>query len=170
LRLDRRLVESAGLLHDIDKLPAANVELNGQRHAEGSAAWLGAHGYAELAPVVAGHPVTLLADRGWFDEWLATARPEALIVAYADKRAGQRLEPMADRFASWERRYPPRTRAGRSRASWSEEMVAAVWRRSEALELRVCEMAGVAPDQVRRLPWTARAIRAATESRAWDRP
>jgi hypothetical protein len=163
--LDRRLVESAALLHDLDKLPAVKAELNDEGHAEGSAVWLGSRGYPELAPVVAGHPVTLLADAAWFEKWLAIARPETLIVAYADKRAGQRLESMARRFASWERRYPPEARAGRPRGSWSEKTVAAVWRRSEALELRVCEMADVAPDQVRRLPWTSRAIRAATRSR-----
>jgi hypothetical protein len=149
----------------VDKLPAVQRQLDGQPHAEGSAAWLAARGFAELGLVVAGHPVTRLADAAWFEGWLTTAGPEVLIVAYADKRAGQRLEPMAARFASWERRYPPEARAGPPRGAWSGETITAVWRRSEVLELRVCELADVAPDEVGRLAWTARAIRAASELR-----
>jgi hypothetical protein len=141
------------------------AQLDGQDHADGSAAWLAARGFPELGPVVAGHPVTRLADAAWFGEWLATAGPEALIVAYADKRAGQRLEPMAARFASWERRYPPEARSSRARGAWSEETIAAAWRRSEELELSVCELSDVAPDEVARLAWTGRAIRAASELR-----
>ena len=133
------------------------------RHADGSAAWLAARGFAELGPVIAGHPVTRLADAAWFEAWLASAGAEALIVAYADKRAGQRLESMAERFASWERRYPPDERAGRARGGWTVETIEAVWRRSETLELRVCELADVAPDEVARLAWTGRAMRATTE-------
>ena len=111
--------------------------------------------------MIVGHPTMRLADAAWFERWLETASPEALILAYADKRAGQRLESMAARFGSWERRYPPEARAGRARGSWTPEIFAAVWRRAEALELRVCEMAGVTPEEVRRLPWTGRALRSA---------
>jgi HD superfamily phosphodiesterase len=159
--LDRRLVESAALLHDLDKLSSVKSEVDGLPHAEGSADWLARHGFPELGPVVVGHPVTRLADAAWFDLWLETAPPEALILAYADKRAGQRLESMTARFGSWERRYPPADRAGRARGSWTSETLLAVWHRAETLELRVCELAGVAPDEVRRLAWTGRALRSA---------
>ncbi|HEX7496009.1 MAG TPA: hypothetical protein VF349_05200 [Candidatus Limnocylindrales bacterium] len=159
--LDRRLAESAALLHDLDKLASVKREVGGLPHGEGSAHWLARHGYAELAPVVVGHPVSRLADAAWFERWLETASPEALILAYADKRAGQRLESMAARFGSWERRYPPEARAGRARGSWTLETLAAVWRRAETLELLVCELAGVTPDEVRRLAWTGRALRSA---------
>ena len=160
--LDRRLVEAAALLHDVDKLAIVKAQVDGLRHADGSAAWLADLGFAELGPVIAGHPVTRLADEEWFAEWFASAGPEALIVAYADKRAGQRLESMAERFGSWERRYPPEERARRTRGGWSRATIDVVWRRAEALELRVCELADVAPDEVRRLPWTSRAILAVT--------
>jgi putative nucleotidyltransferase with HDIG domain len=165
-RLDRRLVESAALLHDADKTPTVAAQVKGISHAEGSAAWLARSGYGELGPIVAGHPVTRMADAGWFENWLATAPAEALIVSYADKRAGQRLESMAARFGSWERRYPAEVRAERARGTWTRETLDAVWRRAERLELRVCEMAGVAPDEVRRLRWTSAALRAATEGRS----
>ena len=102
--VDRSLVDAAALLHDVDKLPAAGAPA-GLRHGEGSAAWLEAGGWAELAAVVRDHPVTRLADPA-YEAWSRTASLEARIVAYADKRAGQRLEPMDERFASWRRRYP----------------------------------------------------------------
>jgi hypothetical protein len=105
--------------------------------------------------------VTRLADGAWFESWIASATPEALIVAYADKRAGQRLESMAERFASWERRYPPAERAGRARGSWTVETLESVRGRSEELERRTCALAAVRPGDVRRLEWTGRAIAAA---------
>jgi len=86
------------------------------------------------------------------------------VVAYADKRAGQKVEPMAERFASWERRYPPDVRAGKARGSWRPETLAAVRQRAEALETRVCRLVGVAPADVRRLEWTGRALRLAREA------
>jgi HD superfamily phosphodiesterase len=159
--VDRHLVESAALLHDIDKLVSVKPEVGGLPHGEGSADWLSRHGFAELAPVVVGHPVSRLADGAWFEGWLKTASPEALILAYADKRAGQRLESMAVRFGSWERRYPPDARAGRARGSWTPETLEEVWRRAETIELLVCEQAGVTPDEVRRLLWTGGALRSA---------
>ena len=136
------------------------------RHGLAAAEWLAGRGYPELGPVIAGHPVTRLADGEWFDEWLATASTEALVVSYADKRAGQRLESMAGRFAAWERRYPPEVRAGTARGAWDAETLAAVRVRAAVLEARVCDMAGVAADEVRRLSWTARALQSAGEGSA----
>ena len=104
--VDRRLVETAALLHDVDKLLAADDPAHGLPHGEGSAAWLTRHGHPELARAVAGHPVTRLLDGERYRRWAGFATREERIVAYADKRAGQRLEPMAARFASWQRRYP----------------------------------------------------------------
>jgi hypothetical protein len=183
--LDRGAVEAAALLHDVDKLPAAGRPSH-TRHGDGSAAWLEAHGLASLAPLVLDHPVTRLAEVGPATR-LANAPLEARIVAYADKRAGQRLEPMAARFASWAHRYPsgpadrpgaPRmgdtapgagdtaTRAGdpsapSTRSGWGDDIVAVVLARSLALEAGVCAAAGVAPADVRRLRWSRRALRVA---------
>jgi HD superfamily phosphodiesterase len=159
--LDRRLVEAAALLHDVDKLDLVKPQVHGLAHAAGSAEWLACKGYAELGPAIVGHPVTRLADSAWFESWIEAAPPEALIVAYADKRAGQRLESMDERFASWERRYPPAARAGRARGTWTAETLENVRRRAEELERRVCELAEAAPGDVHRLEWTGRAISAA---------
>jgi hypothetical protein len=168
--LDRRLVEAAALLHDVDKIDRVKAEMAGLAHAAGSAAWLAGRGYPELGPAIVGHPVTRLADGAWFDGWIESATPEALIVAYADKRAGQSLEPMAARFESWERRYPPDERATRPRGSWTAATLAEVRTRAEMLERRACLLAGVEPAEVRRLAWTGRAIAAARNSAAAPGP
>jgi hypothetical protein len=76
-------------------------------------------------------------------------------VAYADKRAGQRLESMAARFASWERRYPD------DGDGWTAATRVEVRRRAERLEADICRAAAITPDDVRRLTWTAAALRAA---------
>jgi hypothetical protein len=150
-RIDRGLVEAAGLLHDADKLLASGNRARDLPHGEGSGAWLEQRGHHELCPAVASHPVTLLADAGRAGA-LAAAPLEVRVVAYADKRAGQRLEPMAARFASWQRRYPD---------GWSEGEARIVRRRAEELERDVCRAARVDPTQVARLRWTGPALRSA---------
>jgi hypothetical protein len=155
--VDRRLVEAAALLHDVDKLLPPGDPLRALAHGDGSAAWLTARGHAELARAVAGHPVTRMADETRYRTWSAFASREERIVAYADKRAGQRLEPMAARFASWGRRYPEK---------WDPATVERVRRRAARLEAVVCRAAGVRPEDVRRLAWTGPALRAARAAEA----
>lgn len=150
--VDRFLVDVAALLHDVDKLPAAG-RWSGLRHGDGSAAWLEDVGWGELAPVVRDHAVIRLADPG-YEAWVQAAPLEARIVSYADKRAGQRLEPMSERFASWRRRYP--TGEWNDNAEWL-----LVETRARELELDVCAAAGVDPADVRRLRWSRRALREA---------
>lgn len=143
-------VETAALLHDVDKLSAAGKPGH-LRHGDGSAAWLEAHGLGELAPLVRDHPVTRLADDA--DAAAVTqATTGARIVAYADKRAGQKLEPMDERFRSWHRRYPD---------GWDAAVAATVVARARELERDVCAAAGIEPEQVRRLRWSRRTLREA---------
>jgi hypothetical protein len=117
-------------------------------------------GHAELARAVASHPVTRLRDGEGFRRWAASASREERIVAYADKRAGQRLESMDARFASWRRRYPPAASDGPD-LPWNDAAFAAIGARAVRLEADVCRAAGVAPAEIRRLRWTGAAIRAA---------
>jgi hypothetical protein len=158
--VNQRLAETAALLHDVDKLPT--VEMPGHlRHGEGSAAWLEANGFSELAPAVRDHPVTRLAEPA-FDGWARTAPLEARIVAYADKRAAQRLAPMAKRFARWRRKYPPGSNRIVKRtggAAWSEAAFDLAERHAAELEREVCRAAGIRADQVQRLRWSRRALR-----------
>ena len=158
--VDVHAVEAAALLHDVDKVVGRPSDV---RHADGSAAWLESHGLAELAPLVRDHPVTRLADD---DETarLMAAPLEARIVAYADKRAGQRLETMDDRFASWRHRYPagpaetPTGDPVPGKRGWDHELADRVYERALALERDVCDAAGVTPRDVQRLRWSRAAL------------
>ena len=105
---------------------------------------------------------------------IAAAPLEARIVAYADKRAGQRLGSMDERFASWRRRYPsgpgdPRpadTERPPGKRGWDADLADLVYGRALDLERDVCLAAGVVPTEVRRLRWARRAIaEAAVRSR-----
>ena len=152
--VDRALVEAAGLLHDIDKLFPPDHPLLELGHGEAAARWLTQQGYGELARAVAAHPVTRLLDADRYGRWNGVATREERIVAYADKRAGQHVEPMKVRFAGWEERYPKHVeslRRGRARA--------------ERLEREVCETAGVSPLSIRRLRWVAAALETARRQR-----
>jgi hypothetical protein len=155
--VDRRLVESAALLHDADKVLAPDDPARGLPHADGSAAWLTGLGHPELARAVAGHPLSRLADGDRYRDWASFASREERIVAYADKRAGQRLESMEARFASWRRRYP---------SGWDDAAMRAVRLRADRLEADVCRAANVAPADVRRLAWTGAALRVARAAAA----
>jgi hypothetical protein len=158
------LVEAAALLHDIDKLLPTDEPARALGHGAASAAWLARRGHPELAPAVAAHPVTRLLDADAAEAWLASATVDERLVAYADKRAGQRLEPMAARFASWRRRFPDGPGSA-AEGGWDEAVARAVRERAERLEDDVCALAGVRPARVRRLRWTARALRAAEAAR-----
>jgi putative nucleotidyltransferase with HDIG domain len=141
--VDRRLVESAALLHDIDKaMPRGD-----QPHGEAGARWLSGHGYPELSDAVASHPVSRLGDDSQYAAFVSGTSRETRIVAYADKRAAQRLAPMNRRFLRWERRHPE-----------LETSLARARERALKLEREVCEAAGVTPEAVRRLRWVAAAM------------
>ncbi len=123
-------------------------------HGDGSAAWLTEQGHPELARIVANHPVGRLVDEERYRTWSAFAGREERIVAYADKRAAQRLAPMSVRFADWDHRY------GETRG-WGGAERGLAWQRAQRLEADVCRAASVEPDDVRRLAWTGPALRAA---------
>jgi uncharacterized protein len=156
--IDRALVEAAALLHDVDKTLPKTDPVRALPHGDGGAEWLTGRGHPELARAVANHPVTRLADEERYRQWSAFATREERIVAYADKRAGQRLEPMAARFARWRRRYPPIEEGG---SKWDGATLERIWLRAQRLELDVCRAANVRPDEVERLRWTAAAFRGA---------
>ena len=159
--VDRLLAETAALLHDVDKLVPANDRAKALPHGEGSADWLARQGHPELGRAVTNHPVTKLVDGEAFRRWAAFASREERIVAYADKRAGQRLESMDERFADWSRRY--REGPNSNEASWSDALAREVRARAARLEAEVCNAAQVTPEEVGRAPWTTKALQAARE-------
>jgi len=150
--VDRRLAESAALLHDADKALPKDDPLRALGHGHGSARWLEERGHEELGPAVEDHPITRTLDGAWFETWLRESRPEDRIVAYSDRRARQRLVSLDDRFATWRRRHP---------GSWEGGVEAEVRQRAGRLEAVVCEAAEIRPGAVRRLRWTAAAFSAA---------
>ncbi len=157
--VDRGLVEAAALLHDVDKLLPPDDPVQELGHGAAGARWLSQRGYPELARAVAAHPITRLLDADRYGRWNGVATREERIVAYADKRAGQRLEAMSARFAGWVARYPEhRESLTRARA------------RAERLEREVCETAGVSPLAVRRLRWVGPTLEAARRRRARAAP
>jgi putative nucleotidyltransferase with HDIG domain len=159
--VDRTVVEAAALLHDVDKIVPPDDRARRLPHGEGSADWLSRQGHGELSRAVANHPVTKLVDAEAFGRWAAFASREERVVAYADKRAGQRLESMDERFASWSRRYPDGP--GSDDAPWSADLARDVRARADRLEAEVCRAADVTPADVGRAPWTAKALQAARE-------
>jgi putative nucleotidyltransferase with HDIG domain len=162
--VDRLLVETAALLHDVDKLLPADDRARALPHGEGSADWLARQGHPELGRAVANHPVTKLVDGEAFRRWAAFATHEERIVAYADKRAGQRLESMDERFTEWSRRHAEGP--GSDEPAWSDELTREVRARAERLEGDVCRAADVTPADVGRSPWTAKALQSARERMA----
>ncbi len=167
--IQRRIVESAALLHDVDKLLPPDDPAAALPHGDAGADWLTRQGHSELARAVANHPVTRLGDEERYRRWSAFASREERIVAYADKRCGQRLAPMAHRFAEWARRFPPIDEAAAAMlsanpgdgAAWDRATHVRVRQRAARLEADVCRAAGVRPEDVRRLAWTGPAFAAA---------
>lgn len=154
IAVDRRLVEAAALLHDLDKALPQDDPLRALGHGHAGAEWLVRHGWAELAPAVDAHPVMRLVTPAG-DRWLERATLEERIVAYADKRAAARLGPVDARFARWQRKHPEHVdglRAARARV--------------DRLERDVCAAADIAPEAVRRLPWVRAALARAATARA----
>jgi hypothetical protein len=143
------LAESAALLHDLDKTLSASDPYRALGHGAGGAAWLSDHGLAELADAVAAHPVYVLGKAEKYESWVAANDLEARLVAYVDKRALQDLVSLDERFERWYRRYP------------DSPMEPIAHERYRRLEQELCALAGVAPDEVVRLPWVDAAMRAA---------
>jgi putative nucleotidyltransferase with HDIG domain len=148
--VDRRLVEGAALLHDIDKA----MPRGSSPHGDAGARWLAEHGYPELSDAVASHPVSRLGDDAQYAAFATGTSRETRIVAYADKRAAQRLAPMDRRFLRWERRHPE-----------LDGSLARARVRALELEREVCEAAGVTPQAVGRLRWVGPAMARASRRR-----
>jgi len=124
--VDARLVESAALLHDIDKL-----ETRGQlTHGLVAAQRLTEMGHDELAPPVASHPVTCLTDdsrfpRGW----------PSVIVSVADRHVTQEFVTVDQRIDDLKRRHPE--------YATSLELAR---RHAHALEAELAAVVGMEPD------------------------
>jgi hypothetical protein len=144
--VDRRLVEAAALLHDVDKALPADHPLKPLGHGLAGARWLSDAGHPELARAVAGHPVMCLGDDA-AATWVVDGSLEERIVSYADKRATQRVVSMEHRFERWRRRHPERC----------EELDRA-FVQARRLESALCDQIEMRPDEVVRLRWVEPAL------------
>ncbi len=135
------MVETAALLHDIDKALPYDHPLRALGHGNAGAAWLSEAGHPELAPTLRAHPVTRLSEAA-AAEWVVNAPLEERVVAYADKRATQRVVSLDQRFDQWMRKHP------RYAERLAEALVMA-----RTLEAGVCAVVGVRADEIERLRW-----------------
>lgn len=156
--LDRRLVETAALLHDVDKALPAGDPVRSLGHGFAGARWVAERGHPEISRTIERHPVMRLAELE-AEEWLRSGPLEERIVAYADKRATDRVRAMDERFERWDRRHPTFSAA-----------LATARERAMALEAGVCAAAGVVPGEVQRLRWVSDAIDRAGGRAALDLP
>jgi putative nucleotidyltransferase with HDIG domain len=147
--VDRALVETATLLHDLDKALPREDPLRELGHGHAGARWLEQHGHAELAPAVDSHPVGRLTEQP-YPAWVAATTLEQRLVAYADKRAQRQVVSLDERFARWSRKHPE-----------AAEVLDLARARAAELEAEVCGLAGIRPDEVTRLPWAEDAVRLA---------
>ena len=96
--IDGALVETAALLHDIDKV---ETRRGGGEHGIVGARRLEALGYPELAMPVASHPVTCLLD----DDRFPIGWP-SILVAIADRHVAQEFVTIDERLNDMQRRHP----------------------------------------------------------------
>ena len=156
--VDRRLVETAALLHDVDKALPHEHPLRALGHGEAGAAWLTEAGYPELARAVIAHPVTkLIAPEAM--TWVSDGPIEERIVTYADKRATQRVVSLEQRFDRWRSRHP-------EYAPKLDRALAVAQR----LEAELCRTIGLEPTQVERLRWVDDAMARAAAAGAIELP
>jgi putative nucleotidyltransferase with HDIG domain len=154
--VDRRLVEAAALLHDVDKALSSDHPVRALGHGAAGAEWLRQAGHPELSRAVIAHPVMRLDDEG-AEDWCVSGPIEERIVAYADKRATQRVVSLEQRFARWERRHPEQA-----------ERLSRAHERARLLERALCDQVGVEPCAVERLRWVDDAMARARAAGAFD--
>ena len=136
--IDALAVETAALLHDMDKMLPEDDPLKALGHGAAGAEWLRQRGYPELAPAVAAHPVMELGYATTYHGWADRAGLAGRVVTYADKRARQDLITLDDRFARWHENYPDSPKLDEAHA------------RAHVLEIEICGLAGITPDEVGR--------------------
>jgi putative nucleotidyltransferase with HDIG domain len=141
LTVDRRLAETAALLHDVDKALPPDHPLKELGHGAAGAAWLTQAGHPELARALIAHPVTRFTEPD-AETWVTEAPIEERIVTYADKRATQRVVSLEQRFDRWRRDHPE------YRAKLDLAYATAL-----RLEHTLCTAIGIEATDVERLRW-----------------
>jgi len=142
-RLDRDLIESAGLLHDITK---ARSFTTGEDHAASGQSYLTGLGFAEVGRIVAQH---VKLDR--FDPLAPITAAE--IVNYSDKRVlHDRIVSLDERMAYILARYGGDDPVRRRRIS-------SLWQESRALEAKLFDGLDCGPEAIDELQTQAPGLR-----------
>jgi putative nucleotidyltransferase with HDIG domain len=141
IHVDRRLVETAALLHDVDKAFRDDDPLRRYPHGRAGAEYVAAAGHPELARAVAAHPVMRLGDDD-AEAWVTDGPLEERIVSYADKRGTERVVSIDQRFDRWYRSHPDKN----ARLALAHD-------RARRLESVLCDALGVAATDIERLRW-----------------
>ncbi|HEY9076463.1 MAG TPA: HAD-IIIA family hydrolase [Anaerolineaceae bacterium] len=133
IKVNPILAHRGGLLHDLARPLAHQLQVNGQGyHDHGELAFqiLQSLGYPALAEIALTHPLdTIITDTRCPVTW------EQKIVYYADKLVdGDRLVPIEDRLSSLARRYPEIT------SNLPEYQQALI-----TLQTQICAAAGLSP-------------------------
>jgi putative nucleotidyltransferase with HDIG domain len=139
--VDRRLVEAAALLHDVDKALPHDHPLRELGHGKAGAAWVTEAGHPELARTLIAHPVMRFNDPD-AAEWVVSGPIEERIVTYADKRATQRVVSLDQRFERWQRQHP----------RYSDHLAHAL-KVARCLETSLCQTISMTATDVERLRW-----------------
>jgi putative nucleotidyltransferase with HDIG domain len=146
LTVDRRAIETAALLHDIDKALPRDHALVALGHGHAGAAYVSEADHPELARAIAVHPVVRLTD-GNADEWVRTGPLLERLVTYADKRSTQRVVSLEKRFMRWHRKHPQH-----------RERLEAAHAAARQLEHGICSELNIEPTDVERLRWVGDAL------------
>lgn len=157
IAVDRRLVETAALLHDVDKGLPPDHPLKELGHGAAGAAWLTDAGHPELARTLVAHPVSRFTDPD-AESWVTEAPIEERIVTYADKRATQRVVSLEQRFDRWQRKHPEY----RGRLDCAYDV-------ARRLEATLCTAIGIEPTDIERLRWVEDAMTRAFAAGVPDR-
>jgi putative nucleotidyltransferase with HDIG domain len=155
--VDRRLVETAALLHDVDKALPLDHPLRELGHGAAGAAWLSEAGHPELARTLKAHPVSRLTEPD-AEAWLTDSPFEERIVTYADKRATQRVVSLDQRFERWRSKHPE-----------YRERLDLAFAMAQRLEAQLCTAIGIAATDVERLRWVDDAMSRAFAAGVVDR-
>ncbi len=103
-RINKQLLETGALLHDIDK---AIPKLTGERHPDTGVRILTQEGTEEVAALVKTHPVHAILDSG-----ISPKSPEEKLLFLADKMVKLEVITVDKRFALWNAEHlPPEAQA-----------------------------------------------------------
>jgi hypothetical protein len=83
-----------------------------------------------------------------YEDWAADAGLAGRIVTYADKRARLELLSLDERFAKWHAHYP------------DSPPLDVAHERARQLEREICDLAGIAPEEVGLEAWVSEALSA----------